>query len=274
MNTRPEIHCDIETIPAQNTEIIASIRESLSVDFKAPSDMTKERACAELGMTDPNEIKFTSKARALEMWVERFRDEKLDETVEAEYRKTSFNGALGQIAVFGLAVDDREPQMFYSPNWQDPDAEHRVVAEAFEFIADTFRPESMRSPIFIGHYISGFDLRFIFQRAVILGIKPPSFIPFHARPWDDGIFDTMTQWAGHNGTIKLDALCRALGVPGKTEGMDGSQVWDYVRSGRIAEVAAYCADDIDASRNCYKRMTFQPLPVPMCEQIPEGEFAF
>lgn len=40
----------------------------------------------------------------------------------------------------------------------------------------------------------------------------------------------------------LDQVARLLGLPGKL-GMDGSQVWDAFRAGRIAEVRAYCETD-------------------------------
>jgi hypothetical protein len=249
------ITLDIETIPSQNPAVFDRILADLRESFKAPSDMTKERACAELGMTDASEIKFTSKARALELWVERFRDEKLEETAIEQWRKTSFDGARGQVAVIGIAIDDREPMTFYSPDWKDD--EKHVLYAAFETIARAYTPSSDRRPVFVGHYITGFDLRFMFQRAVILGIKPPSIIPFHARPWDDAVFDTMTRWAGHSGSVKLDALCEALGIPGKN-GMDGSQVWDYVSAGRIEEVADYCAGDVRMTREAYRRMTFAP----------------
>jgi len=40
----------------------------------------------------------------------------------------------------------------------------------------------------------------------------------------------------------LDQVARLVGLPGKL-GMDGSQVWDAFRAGRIAEVRAYCETD-------------------------------
>ena len=260
------IFIDIETIPSQDPAIIERIRADLRENFKAPSDLTKERACAELGMTDASEIKFTSKARALELWVERFRDEKLEETAMEQWRKTSFDGARGQVAVVGVAIDNEAPQTFFSDAWATNEAV--VLRSAFDYIASAYSPSSDRRPVFVGHYITGFDLRFMFQRAVILGIKPPSIIPFHARPWDDAVFDTMTRWAGHNGSIKLDALCEALGIPGKN-GMDGSQVWDAVADGRIADVATYCAGDVRMTREAYRRMTF--APVPEVERVDEIE---
>jgi len=39
-------------------------------------------------------------------------------------------------------------------------------------------------------------------------------------------------------------LARTLGIPGKPDGMEGSQVAKHVREGRIAEVAAYCESDV------------------------------
>jgi hypothetical protein len=249
-----DVTIDIETIPNQDPAVLDAIRASLADNFKAPSTMTKEQACKELGMTDPDKIKFTSKDSALAAWAERFKEEKGEEAAQELWRKTSFDGGSGQIAVVGIALDDAEPITFYSEDWANDEA--KVLRAAFDAIKDVYTPSSDRRPVFIGHYVTEFDLRFIFQRAVVLGIKPPSIIPFHARPWDDHVFDTMTRWAGIKGSVKLDKLCDALGLAGKTEGMDGSQVWDYVKAGRIAEVATYCANDVRMARAAYKRMTF------------------
>lgn len=252
-----DITLDIETIPSQKPGVLDSIRAAFAETFKAPSTLTKEQAAADLCMTDKDEIKSINKDSMIERWVERFRVEKSEEAAIEQWRKTSFDGGAGQIAVVGIALDDADPVTFYSEDWASDEA--KVLRAAFELIADSYSPQSDRRPLFIGHYITGFDLRFMFQRAVVLGIKPPAIIPFHARPWDDHVFDTMTRWAGHNGSVKLEELCAALGIPGKN-GMDGSKVWDYVREGRIAEVATYCAGDIRMTRAAHRRMTFlQPV---------------
>jgi 3'-5' exonuclease len=44
--------------------------------------------------------------------------------------------------------------------------------------------------------------------------------------------------------IKLDEICKIIGLPGKPSGMDGSEVESMVQTGRIAEVAEYCESDI------------------------------
>ena len=75
------------------------------------------------------------------------------------------------------------------------------------------------------------------------------------------------QWAGVGNRVSLDKLCKALGLPGKGE-IDGSKVWDYVRDGRIAEVADYCADDVRKVWAVYRRMTFAKVTQPELEDVP------
>src|SRR3546814_4351137 len=107
--------------------------------------------------------------------------------------------------MIGLAFDDSAPVVCHD------DSEAETLAQAFELIRTNCNIN--RRPVFIGHNITGFDLRFILQRAVILGVQPPLNIPFGARPWDESVFDTMTQWAGHgkdrkSTRLKLQSLMR------------------------------------------------------------------
>ena len=50
--------------------------------------------------------------------------------------------------------------------------------------------------------------------------------------------------------ISLNDLCRVLALPGKPDGMDGSQVERYVNEGRIDEVSAYSQS---IPRSCRRR---------------------
>ena len=43
---------------------------------------------------------------------------------------------------------------------------------------------------------------------------------------------------------KLDELSRIMGLPGKPDGIDGSQVEAYHNAGRIQEIADYCRSDV------------------------------
>jgi predicted PolB exonuclease-like 3'-5' exonuclease len=44
--------------------------------------------------------------------------------------------------------------------------------------------------------------------------------------------------------IKLDEICKIIGLPGKPSGIDGGEVEAMVNAGRIAEVAQYCESDV------------------------------
>lgn len=243
---------DLETIPDQRAGAKETfIAESLQ-NFNAPSSLTKERAAKDLGMTDPNEIKFTSKESMIEKWEFRFAIEKSQEVAEENWRKTSLDGSRGQICAFGIALNDLGTVVFY-----DDSDERSIIVDAFEYLSDNYDYGTNRIPKFIGHNVINFDLRFLFQRCVVHGIKPPPFIPFNPAPWADNVFDTSTKWAGHGNRISMNNLCAALDMEGKSEGLDGSKVWDYVKDGRIDEVAAYCKGDVDRTREIYKRMTFQ-----------------
>lgn len=219
------IYLDIETIPSQHPEAL----QLIAAGIKPPASYKK--------------------ADTIAKWEA---EEKPAAVLEA-YLKTSFDGAMGHIACASIAVDDDEPQMIVRADWKSRGAEVAVLRGLFDRIIDATAAE--HRPTFVGHNIIDFDLRFIFQRAIVLGIKPPRCIPFNARPWDDTVFDTMTAWAGRD-RVSMDNLCRALGIPGKSNGIDGSKVWQYVQDGRIGEVAEYCAADVERTRAIHRRMTF------------------
>jgi hypothetical protein len=67
------------------------------------------------------------------------------------------------------------------------------------------------------------------------------------------VFDTMLMWAGSKGRVSMDKLCSALGVMAKGEELggeeiDGSMVWDFIKAGRIEDVATYCKGDVIRAR--------------------------
>jgi 3'-5' exonuclease len=230
------LYLDIETIPAQNP----AVREELAAGITPPGNM--------------------SKADTIAAWEK----EKKPGLVEEAWRRTSFDGALGQIVVIGYAVDDEVPITLFDradatkpvPTLAD---EAKVLKSFFGALGQMNANEAVVTT-WCGHNVVDFDLRFIFQRAVIQGIRPPFVIPFNAKPWGDRVFDTMVQWAGAKNRIGLDKLCKVLGVAGKGselgDEIDGSKVWDFVKDGRIADVATYCAGDVARVREIHKRMTF------------------
>ena len=219
------IYFDIETLPSDDPAIIADIAA---------------------GIKPPGNFK---KAETIEAWE---RDEKPGAVLEA-VRKTALDGTFGRICCIGFAVNDDAADVRYGD-------EAETITAFFAWLIDAARISDYterQSAIFIGHNILSFDLRFLWQRCVVNGIRPPAFIPFNAKPWDGKVFDTMTAWnPAREKSISLDKLCRALGVPSSKGDLDGSKVAEYWQAGKHQEVAAYCMADVEAVRQCHKRMVF------------------
>jgi predicted PolB exonuclease-like 3'-5' exonuclease len=212
---------DIETLPTQSPEIISMIAS----DIKAPGTYKKAESIAE--------------------WEATQKQSAVDEAVA----KTSFDGAYGTICCIGWSIDGGEIKSVTGD-------EKSILEAFFNDLVDN-NPRNLE-PVFIGHNVSAFDLRFLFQRAVILGIRPPAFIPFNAKSWDSQIFDTMTYFAGFGNRISLDKLSKCLGLEGKT-GMTGADVYPAYLAGNIKEIAEYCEHDVELTRNVYKRLTFSEV---------------
>ena len=232
------VYLDIETIPAQNPAVRTEI---------------------EAGITPPANMK---KAETIAKWEA---EEKLDK-VEQEWRRTAFAGDRGEIVCIAWAVDDGDVfSVFRTPaNLEGPNreiTERHLLWTFFEAMREASERAHGRWPRFIGHNVRDFDLRFLFQRAVILAEPPGCHLPHDAGPSSDRVFDTLEAWAGFRNRISLDRLCRALGVPTKGteldgEEIDGARVWDFVRDGCIESVAAYCRADVERVRAVHERMEF------------------
>lgn len=249
-----DIFLDLETIPSQNPEVKADFLKSAQENIKAPSTLTKEQAAIDLGMTDKEEIKFTSKDSMLAKWVEVKGAEAAVLSADEAWRKTSFDGGLGHICVIGYAIDDEPTKEFHISGIDDIHQE-RLMLQAFsEFVDSVCSTRPNERPRFIGHNLIEFDLQFLFRRHVVLNVKPSPHIPFNARPWDDSVYDTLQKWGGQRGN-SLDKITKACGIEGKGD-IDGSMVWPMVEAGKIIEVAEYCKHDVEITRNLFKRMTF------------------
>lgn len=216
-----ELCIDIETIPGQAEWIKEEARGKVS----APGNYKKPESIAQ--------------------WME----ENAESVADEIWRKTALDGSRGELLVFGFAVDVDEQASFYRAI---DGSEGDLLQNIYDALAK-IGPK----PLWIGHNITGFDLRFLWQRSVINGVKPSIQLPYDAKPWDDRVFDTMYEWAGLNGQGRksLDAVCKALGIEGKGD-IDGSKVWNYAKEGKIHEISEYCKDDVNKTMQIYKRMTF------------------
>ncbi|QPB42187.1 ribonuclease H-like domain-containing protein [Rodentibacter haemolyticus] len=219
------IYFDIETIPTQNATIAQKVLETLS----PPANYKSEEA--------------------IQKW--------LEANKETAVEKTALSGTFGEIISVACAIDDSPVQVFYLADWQGADREQRILTDFFQYLNQHYQANKDIPPVFIGHNHVAFDIRFVYQRAIVNRVKPFAYFPIHAKAWDKQVFDTMVEWAGVGNRISMNDLCLALGIDGKSDDIDGSKVWGYVQSGRIAEVAEYNKADVERTRQIYKRMTFK-----------------
>jgi 3'-5' exonuclease len=184
---------------------------------------------------------------------EEFDQEKFDEFLN----KTGFDGAFGRILCIGYAVDDDAVQVFYNEN-----NEKETLRQFWDLVnAISISPRNLQYPDydvqFIGHNVMEFDLRFIYQRSIVLGVKPPYELSF-ARYRNYPIYDTMKEWMKwSNVGIGLEYLAVALGIPSPKDGIDGSQVAQFHKDGKDKEICEYCKRDVETTREVFRKMTFE-----------------
>jgi DNA polymerase elongation subunit (family B) len=218
------ITLDIETIPTQRQDV----REYIASTIKPPATYKKAESIAE--------------------WHKEQGQAAIDEAVS----KTGLDGAFGQIVVIGMAIGNAAPVALSGLN------EAALLSELNELLK-VIPPSDCFTTTIVGHNVASFDLRFLLQRYIVNGIKPHILIKraAEAKPWEsEKVFDTMVQFAGVGNRISLDKLCLALSIPSPKGDMNGSMVGQYVKDGRIDEVAEYCKKDVEATRAVFNRMVF------------------
>lgn len=227
---------DIETIPTQREDV----RQYIAATVKPPATYKK--------------------AESIEAWYKDTTDPKTGEitpslasvAIAEEVAKTGLNGAFGQVVCIGYDLHDTGTQeAVFGLDEID-------VLTRFNAALDAIPRNLHNATTVVGHNVGAFDLRFLWQRYVINGIRPHAIInaAAQAKAWDVRIYDTMTQFAGHGNRISLDKLCMALGIPTPKGEMDGSMVGQAIADGRLLDVVEYCKRDVKATREVYRRMTF------------------
>ncbi len=221
------VFIDIETIPEQpEAEAKALIAETI----EAPATMKK--------------------ADTIKDWHEgngKYEGVK-DAAIEDAYRKTSFDGAKGEICSIAWQVEGGELKSVSQ-------ATHGETVILDKLFLDLKESCKGRPPFFIGQYVAGFDLKFLFHRCIINQVNPGFKIPFDGRHTKD-FYCTQAAWAGFNGRMSQENLCKALGIEGKPDDIDGSKVWDFYKAGKIDRIEEYNRHDVETVIEIYNRINF------------------
>lgn len=216
---------DIETRPTEDPEAIAEIEKTI----KPPGNMKL--------------------AETIAAWAAAEKPAALIEQVA----KTALDGTYGSICAIGVAFDD-EPTL----SWVG--AEREVLEQFFRTVrAMEAAGTGHNKMVWIGHNVRSFDLRFLWQRAVIHGLRFPLSLraAIGSRPWDDLVIDTMVLWnPERDRRISLARLCRALGVESPKSDLTGAGVAAAWAAGEFERIKTYVQADVVATRACYRRMSF------------------
>ena len=218
-------YIDIETLPEQNPNM-----DDYKSLVKAPGNMKKQET--------------------IDKWME----ENLESEAEKLWLKTSFDGGKGQICCIVVS---------YAGITESIVGEEGKILTKLNDVINIFdprgnivdKPRTKAEVNFIAHNAK-FDLPFLHKRFVVNGIKPQFKCNFNGRHGQHH-FCTMEEWAGYNGRISQDNLCKILGIESSKDKMDGSQVWPEYQKGNIDKIAEYCADDVRALIEIHKRLTWQ-----------------
>ena len=165
------------------------------------------------------------------------------QTFEEYVEATGLDGTFGRICCISYAIDD-------GPTKSLAGEEKEIVANFWEAAKGV--------DLFVGFNLMDFDLRFIYQRSVIWGVKPSVELMF-ARFRNSPIYDVMHEWSrwSNLGRTSLHGLAKALSLPSSKEGdIEGRHVAKAYADGRIKEICEYCERDVELTRQIYKKMTF------------------
>lgn len=149
-----------------------------------------------------------------------------------------------KIVVIGALVASKRDGAWAVDSLGAPNTADRPEAELIR--AFVGRIEELK-PRLISFNGASFDLPVLRYRAMVNRVSAPGLEQrkYFNRYTDDALdlCDALASFDAR-GKLKLHELCRALGLPGKPEGIDGARVEEAVNAGRLKEVADYCETDV------------------------------
>ena len=179
---------------------------------------------------------------------------------EEMFRSLSLHAEYGRILCIGIILEKDGAEWRKGVFGYDAKSEtfHLDEKKTLRGLWKLLREEfNIRRDLIIGHNLMDFDLPFIYKRSRILKVKPSvqfSFARYRSQP----IYDTMREWALWNlreKSISLPHLAELLQIGiGKTDGMDGSKIYDQYLGDNHSLIAEYCLQDVEVTRAVYHQM--------------------
>jgi 3'-5' exonuclease len=148
------------------------------------------------------------------------------------------------IVCIGALVAHRETNSWVVDALGAPDVSERSEKQLIASFCDKIAELKPQLVTFNGN---SFDLPVLRYRAMIHGVSAPGLAArlYFNRYTEDAVdlCDILSSFAPHT-KASLNELSKIMGLPGKPEGMDGTEVEQYFLEGKIKEIADYCAADV------------------------------
>jgi len=151
---------------------------------------------------------------------------------------------LHKIVCIGALIAQRGPDGWVVQSLGAPHTGQRPEPELITAFVEKIAALRAKLVSFNGH---SFDLPVLRYRAMTNSVAAPGLeARGYFKRYSDEAVDLCDVLASYDARAKmsLDKLCRVLGLPGKPDDIEGSQVAALVKEGRIQEVADYCETDV------------------------------
>lgn len=201
------IYIDIETIRGPEMDPIE--------EFEAPANYTK-----------PESIQAYKVKAQQEAW-----------------EKQSLVSIKGNIAVLCASINGKGVSAFSAMHYHE---ERKIIANLWDMIRGTKGFDGMKVIKWVGFNLRRFDMNWIYHRALKYGMRELALIIPRER-YSKNIIDLQEFWQSANNNEKgtLKGICDFLGMPPYPEvDIDGSQVYDYWKAGKIDEIIKHCKFDV------------------------------
>lgn len=168
--------------------------------------------------------------------------------------RTALNGTWGEIICIGLAIND-EPVEVLTRGKTEADLLNTFALMLNAKCKRVNHGNELWHVIakWVGHNITEFDLRFLWQRSKLLGVTFPFALPMQR--YNRQVYDTMVEWSGFKDRVSQKDLELAFGI-GRVDPLPngGADVFQAYQEGRLDDIKAHCHADIENLRKIYRRM--------------------
>jgi len=170
-------------------------------------------------------------------------------------KEYSLNPRLGRVLCLGWATTDDEGNLL--THGLEYAAEEPSEVDVLERFWQMVLDAEGRVVTWNGSW----DLRFLVMRSLACGVQP-SIGAYYIREWFRKYITTphfdckavVLNWDVRVSGEGLDEWSKFLGLPGKTEGISGKDVWPLYQGGMHDEIAEYCVRDVLATAAVYHRL--------------------